>query len=114
MISAGKRIESYGGSFVYEIQGPLCRLYDREDLPWPSCSLAWRGKQPSWNRVGRRFVPDMGCTRFESYSVIGQDGWGFKWQGIYTMYGSFLKKDEANWWYSRRNQRQEYTDLCPT
>ena len=47
----GKKIRSPGGSFVYEIQGPVCILYDREQLPWPCCSLQWRGKQPSWNRL---------------------------------------------------------------
>lgn len=114
MMSAGKKFKSHGGSFVYEVQGPLCRLYDREELPWPSCSLAWKGKQPSWNRVGRRFVPDMGSMRFASYFVTGQDCWGFKWQGVHTMYGPRLEKKEADWWYSRRNQKQKYPDLCPT
>ena len=32
----GKKIRSPGGSFVYEVQGPVCRLYDREELPCPA------------------------------------------------------------------------------
>ena len=58
----GKRLRSPGGSFLYEVQGPVCRLYDREQLPWPSCSLQWKGKQPSWRRIGRRFVADLSVS----------------------------------------------------
>lgn len=68
-LRSGSHIRSAGGSFVYEIIGPVCRLYDREELPWPSCSLAWKGKQPSWNRIGPRFVADMASRRSPSYAV---------------------------------------------
>ena len=32
----GKKLRSPGGSFVYEVQGPICRLFDREELPGPA------------------------------------------------------------------------------
>ena len=50
---------SYGGQYSYKVIGPCCRLYDREELPWPCSRLAWRSKEPSWRRIGSRFVADM-------------------------------------------------------
>jgi hypothetical protein len=111
ILENGDTIGSPGGSFTYVIKAPLCRLYDREELPWPSCSLRWKGKQPSWNRVGRRFVPDLGASRFGSYAVSGRDYWGSEWEGIQTIYANHLTKEEKRWWYSPRNERQEYPEL---
>lgn len=100
MLDSGTSFSSPGGSFSYVIQGPCCRLYDREELPWPSCSMAWKGKQPSWNRIGRRFVGDIAVKRFPSYAVIGIDKQGRTWEQVVTDYtylnGSAMRK----WWYS--------------
>jgi hypothetical protein len=60
---------SPGGQFSFRVLGPCCRLFDREELPWPCCRLAWRSKEPSWRRIGRRFVPDLAARRCPSYSV---------------------------------------------
>jgi hypothetical protein len=95
---AGKYIRSYGGSFVYQIKGPCCRLYDRDELPWPSCSLVWRGKQPSWNRTGPRFVADMAANRCPSYSVVGWDRYGARWEEVVSLYYEPLTKAERRWW----------------
>ena len=54
---------SYGGQYSYNVIGPCCRLYDREELPWPCSRLAWRSKEPSWRRIGSRFVPDMASRK---------------------------------------------------
>ena len=113
MLEPGAKFKSAGGSFLYVVQGPICRLYDREELPWPSCSLAWKGKQPSWNRIGRRFVPDMGTMRFESYSVKGMDEWGVEWDGVQTLFNQRLKGDWKTWWYSPRNERNDYPEAHP-
>ena len=111
MIKSGEHITSPGGNFVYTVQGPVCWLFDRDELPWPSCSLQWRGKQPSWNRIGCRFIADIGCKRFESYAVMGIDAWGASWSGVQTFYNRpKLSKEEAKWWYHPRNERQEYPD----
>jgi len=93
-----KYIRSYGGCFVYKIEGPCCRLYDREELPWPSCSLQWRGKQPSWNRVGRRFVPDLACIRHPSYAIEGWDSYGSNWRSVITFFEEHLTAVERKWW----------------
>lgn len=111
MIKYGSVVTSPGGSFQYIIQGPVCRLYDREELPWPCCRIGWKGKEPSWNRIGRRFVPDMGTMRFPSYSVIGADHWGVSWTQVYTVYDTRLKGAEKDWWYCRRNERNDYPTL---
>jgi len=58
-----------GSHFLYQIIGPVCRLYDREELPWPCCSLSWMGKSPSWNRQGVRFTRDLGAKNAPSYTV---------------------------------------------
>lgn len=85
----------------------MCILYDREELPWPSCSLAWKGKQPSWNRQGRRFVPDLAASRCESYSVTATDMWGAEWSQVLTMYDKRLSRQEKDWWYWRYKPNQE-------
>jgi hypothetical protein len=101
----GKRFRSPGGSFVYEVIGPVCRLYDREELPWPSCSLQWRGKQPSWRRIGRRFIPDIAAQRCPSYQVVGVDAGGVRWEQVLTLYQYRLTDHEKEWWYSKGRSR---------
>lgn len=73
--------------------------------------MSWKGKQPSWRRVGPRFVADLTCRRFPSYAVHGVDQWGAEWDSIYTIYPERLRGREAEWWYSRRNERNEYPEL---
>ena len=97
----GKKIRSPGGSFVYEVIGPVCRLFDREELPWPSCSLQWRGKQPSWRRVGRRFVGDLSVRRCPSYAVRAVDSAGTRWEGVITVFYERLTPEEKIWWYGK-------------
>lgn len=97
-LDPGKYLRSYGGSFVYEIQGPCCRLYDKEELPWPSCSLQWKGKQPSWNRIGPRFVPDLANSRCPSYSALGWDHHGHSWRETISLYYEPFTKAERRWW----------------
>jgi hypothetical protein len=94
----GKYKRSFGDSFVYQIQGPCCRVYDKEELPWPSCSLQWKGKQPSWNRVGSRFVADLACTRHPSYAVAGWDNYGSEWFSVITFFEEKLTVAEKKWW----------------
>ena len=100
MLSPGTRFRSPGGSFSYEVIGPVCRLYDREELPWPCCRLQWKGKEPSWNRIGRRFVGDIAVKRFPSYSVRGTDRWGHTWEAVYTDPTYRLSAAKRGWWYS--------------
>lgn len=110
-LSNGKWLRSPGGGFAYKVLGPVCRLYDREELPWPCCRLAWRGKEPSWNRVGRRFVPDLAASRCPSYSVIGVDQWGHEWTQILTIYYQRLPKAQKDWWVTQKPAAMAYPEL---
>ena len=69
LLEPGSEHTSPGGHYSYRVLGPCCRLFDREELPWPCCRLAWRSKEPSWRRVGRRFVADLAARRCPSYAV---------------------------------------------
>ena len=110
-LNADKRVRSHGGCFSYKILGPCCRLFDRNELPWPSCSTAWRGKQPSWNRVGKRFVPDIAASRCPSYYVEGVDIQGFKWKQVLTFYDQKLFPEVRDWWYSKVPKHKPYPEL---
>lgn len=101
MLEQGQTFRSPGGTFAYVVQGPCCRLYDREELPWPSCSLIWRGKQPSWKRIGPRLVADFAVKRFPSYAVVGLDRHGHSWTSVVTDYTYRLPEDVRRWWYAR-------------
>lgn len=107
----GKFLRSPGASFAYEVIGPCCQLYDRESLPWPCCNLQWKGKQPSWNRIGKRFVPDMAASRCPSYSVKGRDLFGNEWTQVLTVYQDRLTKLEKDWWYSKVPVGKNYPEV---
>lgn len=107
-LPCGKRFRSPGGSFAYQVLGPCCPLYDREELPWPCCSLQWKGKQPSWNRIGPRFIADIGSSRCPSYSVTGIDIDGNTWSQVFTMYYVRLTVEEKHWWYTKKPACKEY------
>lgn len=95
---------SPGGRFAYTVQGAVCRLYDREELPWPSCSLVFKGKQPSWNRVGARFIADMAAANCPSYSVHGVDSSGDQWDAIFTFYWERLTPEMRKFWVTKKPQ----------
>lgn len=101
MLETGGLYDSPGGSFSYRIEGPCCRLFDREELPWPCCRLSWRGKEPSWRRVGPRLVPDMAARRSPSWAVTGCDRYGTCWESVVTDYTARLRPEVARWWYSK-------------
>ena len=98
----GHTFYSPGGHFTYRVIGPCCRLFDREELPWPCCRLEWRGKEPSWRRVGKRFIPDMATKNSPSYSVevLGQERSGRTF--VVTLYPVKLPPAVKDWWYAKR------------
>ncbi|MGB8700862.1 MAG: hypothetical protein WCD18_15720 [Thermosynechococcaceae cyanobacterium] len=103
----GDIVPSPGRQFQYRVIGPCCRLFDREQLPWPCCRLQWRGKEPSWRRIGRRLVPDMAAKRYPSYSVA-LIGYGETQETmILTLYTARLSPSEQDWWYSRNRPAQD-------
>jgi len=110
-LDSGEWLHSPGSGFAYRVMGPVCRLFDREELPWPSCSMQWQGRQPSWNRVGVRLVPDMAASRSPSYSVEGMDQWGYCWTQVLTIYYQRLSKQEQFWWVTKKPKNKEYPEM---
>lgn len=102
-LKPGDIFSSPGGSFRFRVVGAVCLIYDRENLPYPSCNLQWHGKQPSWKRIGRRFVPDMGSMNSESYHVELLDH-GSSDRRFLTWTFSYrpMSPTQRDWWYSRR------------
>jgi len=101
----GHVFQSPGTHFTYRVIGPCCRLFDREELPWPCCRLQWKGKEPSWRRIGRRFVADIAAQNYPSYSV---EIFGPRQQSesfVLTLYDQRLPSSTKEWWYTKyRNQ----------
>lgn len=100
---SGALVSSPGGHFTYRIVGPCCRLYDREQLPWPCCRIEWRSKEPSWRRIGKRFVPDMATRNSPSYSVeiVGAENKGGE-PLVVTLYPVRLSPEMREWWHSKQ------------
>ena len=98
----GQVFYSPGGHFCYRVIGSCCRLFDREELPWPCCRLQWRGKEPSWRRIGKRFTPDISTIKSPSYcvEVIGQEQSNRTF--ILTFYSVKLSKPLQEWWHSKK------------
>ena len=97
----GTLLSSPGGHFTYRVRGACCRLFDRAELPWPCCRLQWRGKEPSWRRIGRRFVLDMATRHSPSYSVeIAESGYPGE-TIVMTLYAVRLSDVVKNWWYAK-------------
>lgn len=111
LLPPGSRFRSPGGRFVYEVLGPVSRLYDREQLPWPSCSLQWRGKQPSWRRIGARYTADLATQRCPSYAVRGIDADGNTWEDVVTIYWEKLTPELRRWWTTKQPQAAAYPAL---
>ena len=104
---------SEGGHFSYRVIGPCCRLFDREELPWPCSRLAWRSKEPSWRRIGRRFVPDIAARRCPSYSVdILQPG-SKPISTTLTFFSSRLSPLLQEWWYSKKIRSKDSSNISP-
>ena len=113
LLDHGSIHTSIGGQFSYRVLGPCCRLYDREELPWPCCRLAWKGREPSWKRVGKRLVPDIAAQKCPSYSVeIIQPGVKST-KTILTSYSERLDSSLEEWWYSKRPRSRDSSNSAP-
>ena len=111
-LEPGQIITSPGCHFSYRIVGPCCRLFDREQLPWPCCRLQWRGKEPSWRRIGRRFTIDLSTMTHPSYCVeiVGQ---GSQEPIVITLYSVSLPKIVKEWWHSDRPSQERSEAVRP-
>lgn len=121
LLNTGDEVKSPKGNFTYRVVGPVCRLYDRDDLPWPSCRLSWHGKQPSWNRVGKRFVPDLATTRAPSYAVELLGDYSDlaaildeHLPKVITLYYLSLPPTLQEWWVTPSCKLKHYVNEIPT
>lgn len=101
VLPSGSEHPSPGGQYSYRILGPCCRLFDREELPWPCCRLAWHSKEPSWRRIGRRLVPDLASRRCPSYAVELLQPGARPTRTVITFFPQQLAPPLQEWWYSR-------------
>ena len=107
LLPSGSEQPSPGGMYSFRVLGPCCRLFDREELPWPCCRLQWRSKEPSWRRVGKRFVPDLAARRCPSYAVeLLQPGLR-PTPTVLTLFAERLSPELQGWWYSRRPEQEQ-------
>lgn len=128
LLQLGDVIVTPGGGFAYVVNGPVCRLYDRALLPYPCCRLSWAGKEPSWNRIGRRFVPDVGAIASPSYAVKPMSAssailvrvpqadlaWSyipqvFESDTVLTLYWQKNTAQLQAWWYSSCKRDRKYS-----
>jgi hypothetical protein len=113
LLEPGSEHTSAGGQFSYRVIGPCCRLFDREELPWPCCRLAWRSKEPSWRRIGRRFVPDLASRRCPSYAVELLQPGARPTRTVITLFPVRLAPELQEWWYSKLPATMEPAPLDP-
>ena len=109
----GSEHTSPGGQYSFRVLGPCCRLFDREELPWPCCRLAWRSKEPSWRRVGRRFVADLASRRCPSYAVELLQPGSRPTQTVLTLFPLRLKGPLQEWWYSKQPTSLDAANTAP-
>jgi hypothetical protein len=105
----GYHFESLGAHLTYRVVGPCCRLYDREQLPWPCCRIQWRSKEPSWRRIGKRFIADLATRKHPSYAVeiVGQN---YRSEPlVMTLYTLKLSPELQCWWHTPRLQSPSET-----
>ena len=113
LLEPGTEHPSPGGQYSFRVLGPCCRLFDREELPWPCCRLAWRSKEPSWRRIGRRFVPDLAARRCPSYAVELLQAGARPTRTVLTLFPQRLAPELQEWWYSKLPASQDPANLRP-
>ena len=113
LLEPGSELTSPGGHYSYRVLGPCCRLFDREELPWPCCRLAWRSKEPSWRRVGRRFVADLAARRCPSYAVELLQPGARSTRTVITLFPIRLAPVLQEWWYSKLPASMDPSNISP-
>ena len=113
LYAAGSEHTSPGGQYSFRVLGPCCRLFDREELPWPCCRLAWRSKEPSWRRVGRRFVADLASRRCPSYAVELLQPGSRPTTTVLTLFPLRLSAALQEWWYSKQPGSLDPENVAP-
>ncbi len=104
---------SEGGHYSFRIVGPCCRLFDREELPWPCSRIAWKSKEPSWRRIGSRLVPDIAARRCPSYSIELLQPGSKPITTIITLFSKRFSPNMQEWWYSKHPRSREALNIFP-
>ena len=112
-LESGTICSSEGGQFSFRILGPCCRLFDREELPWPCSRIAWKSKEPSWRRIGSRFVPDIAARRCPSYSVELLQPGSKPMKTVLTLFWGRFSPEMQEWWYSKHPRSREESNIFP-
>ena len=113
LYAPGSEHTSPGGQYSFRVLGPCCRLFDREELPWPCCRLAWHSKEPSWRRVGRRFVADLAARRCPSYAVELLQPGSRPTVTVLTLFSLRLSAPLQEWWYSKQAASCDPANVAP-
>jgi len=100
LFAAGSEHASPGGQYSFRVLGPCCRL-------------AWRSKEPSWRRVGRRFVADLAARRCPSYAVELLQPGARPTVTVLTLFPLRLSAPLQEWWYSKQPQSMEPSNGQP-
>ena len=111
---SGSVQSSHGGQYSYKIIGPCCRLYDREELPWPCSRIAWKSKEPSWRRIGSRFVADMASRKCPSSSVQILEPGSKPVETVITLFSKKFSSDIQEWWYSKKPGSRKPGNIYPS
>jgi hypothetical protein len=114
LLAHGSEHTSPGGQYTFRVLGPCCRLFDREELPWPCCRLAWRSKEPSWRRIGRRFVADLAARRCPSYAVELLQPGTRATRTVITLFPQRISADLQEWWYSKQQASMDPANRLPS
>ena len=104
---------SEGGQYSFRVLGPCCRLFDREELPWPCSRIAWRSKEPSWRRIGARFVPDIASRKCPSYAVELLQPGSKPIETVLTLFSKRFSVGMQEWWYSKHPRSREESNIFP-
>ena len=113
LLEHGSIHASSGGQYSFRVLGPCCRLFDREELPWPCSRIAWKSKEPSWRRVGSRFVADIAARRCPPYSVELLQPGSQPTATVLTLFSNRFTPSLQEWWYSRHPRSRQELNLSP-
>ena len=113
LLDHGSIHTSPGGQYSFRVIGPCCKLYDREELPWPCCRLAWRSQEPSWKREGHRFVPDLASRRCPAYAVELLQSGTRPTPTVLTLFSQRFEDGLQEWWYSAKPASMSPENLTP-
>ena len=100
LLACGSVHTSPGGQYSFRVIGPCCRL-------------AWRSKEPSWRRVGRRFVPDLAARRCPSYAVELLQPGSRPTATVLTLFSQTFSRELQEWWYSRLPRSMQADNCTP-